>query len=249
MSRHFLVIGAQRSGTTYLRSLLDSHPQIYMARPFRPEPKSFLSDEVILRGAEWYRASYFGDAPGDALLGEKSTSYLEYGTAAHRASRVLPRDTSIVVQLRDPVERAVSNWRFTVANGLEDRTLPEAMEESLEGLLPPTPTGLSVSPFSYLPRGRYAEYLDAWSEAFPGRVRVQFLEEVREDRSVIHELFAGLGVDPDFQPPGFNVRENVSGTDAVVLAPHLVERLRDYYRESDEALQRRLGRPLPWREG
>ena len=77
MIRHLLVIGAQRCGTTYLHTVLDSHEQITMARPANPEPKVFCSDELTRRGAEWYRETYFAHAGGELLLGEKSTSYLE----------------------------------------------------------------------------------------------------------------------------------------------------------------------------
>ena len=45
-SRHLLVIGAQRSGTTYLHSMLEAHPDVAMAQPPRPEPKVFCSDEA-----------------------------------------------------------------------------------------------------------------------------------------------------------------------------------------------------------
>ena len=77
MIRHLLVIGAQRCGTTYLHTMLDSHEQITMARPANPEPKVFCSDEATARGAEWYRETYFAHAGDELLLGEKSTSYLE----------------------------------------------------------------------------------------------------------------------------------------------------------------------------
>ena len=50
MTRHFLIIGAQRCGTTFLHSLLDAHPYIAMARPSHPEPKVFLSDRSIAVG-------------------------------------------------------------------------------------------------------------------------------------------------------------------------------------------------------
>ena len=112
MSRHFLVIGAQRCGTTYLHELLADHPEIAMARPVRPEPKVFLADEVVDRGVEWYDHTWFPHAGTAGLLGEKSTSYLESPDAVTRVTAVLGRP-QIVVQLRDPIERAVSNWSFS----------------------------------------------------------------------------------------------------------------------------------------
>ncbi len=82
VTRHLLVVGGQRCGTTYLHGLLDEHPEIAMARPARPEPKVFLSDELSGRGLEWYRSTYFAHATDEKVLGEKSTSYLEDPLAA-----------------------------------------------------------------------------------------------------------------------------------------------------------------------
>src|SRR5262245_35557105 len=57
----FLIAGAPRSGTTWLYHLLDRHPQIYMARPVRPEPKFFLVDELYDRGWQFYVDTWFAD--------------------------------------------------------------------------------------------------------------------------------------------------------------------------------------------
>ena len=112
--RHLVVIGAQRCGTTYLHDLLAAHPQIAMARPTRPEPKVFLSDEVADRGRGWYVETYFGHATDEPVLGEKSTSYLEYPevadrVAAARAAAPPPEPTRIVLR-----PAAVKDAGFTV---------------------------------------------------------------------------------------------------------------------------------------
>jgi dTDP-4-amino-4,6-dideoxygalactose transaminase len=92
VTRHLLVVGAQRCGTTYLHDQLAAHPQIAMTRPQRPEPKVFLSDELAGRGRDWYVRTYFAHARDEVLLGEKSTSYLEYPEAAARAAALLKED-------------------------------------------------------------------------------------------------------------------------------------------------------------
>ena len=132
MIRHLLVIGAQRCGTTYLHTMLDAHPQITMARPATPEPKIFISDEATRRGAQWYRETYFAHAGDELLLGEKSTSYLEDPDAPARAAGMLG-EVHVLAILRDPVQRAISNWRFSTENGLETRSLETALEENLDG--------------------------------------------------------------------------------------------------------------------
>lgn len=246
MSRHFLIIGAQRCGTTYLRRLLDQHPAVLMAAPDVPEPKVFLSDEVLQRGLEWYDATWFADAAGrdDLLLGEKSTSYLEHPDAAARAVRVLG-GAQVIVQLRDPVERAVSNWQLSTRHGLETRDLVEALTANLAAPTPWDPERTSVSPYAYLERGRYVDYLAPWQEAFGDRLRLQFLEDLRA-RPVIGETYRWLGVDPDVRPPSLGEPVNQSTRRPPPLPSGLAARLRDWFAGSDRALAELVGREVPW---
>jgi hypothetical protein len=241
-----VVIGAQRCGTTYLHDQLDAHPRIAMARPARPEPKVFLSDNILERGADWYRRTWFGHADADAVLGEKSTSYIESHEAPARVRQTLD-DARIVVQLRDPVGRAVSNWKFSSGSGLEDRPLAKALEQNLEGPLPWDPARTSVSPYAYLERGRYAAQLRPWLETFPDLVHVQFLEDLVADPGLVGTLYGWLGVDPDFRPAalGEPVHESDISTDA--LNDDLLARLRAYFDQADQELAGLLGRELPWR--
>lgn len=240
-----LVIGAQRCGTTALARLLDAHPDITMARPACPEPKVFLSADLASRGLDWYRETYFGHATTESLLGEKSTSYLEDAGAAARAASVLGR-AHIVVQLRDPVARAVSNWRFSSAQGMEERPLVQALEENLRGPRDWDRSRSSVSPYAYLERGRHADYLDPWFAAFPDTVHVRFLEDVVTRRTSIADVYRALGVDPGFEPPDEGRRVNESAGPSPRLDAGLLARLRAHFRDSDERLAERVGRALPW---
>lgn len=245
MIRHVLVIGAQRCGTSYLSALLEEHPQIAMARPARPEPKVFLSPEVVELGRQWYVDTFFGHAAGEPVLGEKSTSYLEHGAAAERAVRVLGK-AHIVVQLRDPVIRAVSHWRFSTAHGLEDLPLHAALEQSLRGSREWDRSKTSVSPYAYLERGCYVDYLEPWLQAFPASVHVRFLEDVAARRATAADLYRTIGVDESFVPPAAGGRIHESSGAEPRLDDALLERLRDYFAGSDARLSRRLGRRLPW---
>lgn len=238
--RHFLVVGAQRCGTTYLHDLLAAHPAIAMARPSRPEPKVFLREAPSV---EDYRARLFGHAQDATLLGEKSTSYLESVDAPGRAAQTLgsPR---ILVQLRDPVARAVSNWAFSRDHGVEDRPLEEALRADLEGSAPEwDAASSSVSPFAYVSRGRYVEDLVRWTDRFD--VRVQFLEELLDDPTVLSGLWAWLGV-ADVRPDVGTAPVNASST-SELLPDGLAAELREHYQDSDDALAKLLGRELPWR--
>lgn len=215
-----------------------------MARPARPEPKVFLSDELTAQGYNWYRENFFSHAPDGALLGEKSTSYIEDANAPERVLRMLGT-AEIVVLLRDPVQRAVSNWRFSTDHGREDRSLETALDENFAGSRSWDPGATSVSPFAYLERGRYSAYLEPWFAAFPSSMHVHFLEDLRDRDVALERLYGSLGVDPSFRPADQG-RVNESVEPAPALSAALVERLRDYYSSSDQALSERLGRGLPW---
>lgn len=242
--RHFLVIGAQRSGTSYLRDMLAEHPAISMAEPARPEPKVFLAPDPPGHAA--YDAAYFGHADEGDLLGEKSTSYLEDVACGERAVAVLGHDVRFLVQVRDPVARAVSHWRFSTDHGFENRGLTEALTANLDGPLPWDPARTSVSPYAYLERGRYADYLRPWLERWPGRVRVQFLEDLAATPRVIAATYAWLGVDPGYRPAGLGRATNASRAAVPRLGSKLQAALREWFADADAELAALLGMRLPW---
>jgi len=246
MSRHLLVIGAQRCGTTYLHSRLDAHPQITMARPANPEPKVFCSDETAGRGAQWYRETYFAHARDELILGEKSTSYLEDPKAARRAADVLGGDVQVVAVLREPVRRAISNWQFSTDHGLETRSLESALRDNLAGPTPWDPERTSVSPFAYLERGRFHQYLQPWMTTFADKLHVLFLEEIVAQDHALDELWESLGVSSTLAPERSERRVNSSAGDPPGLTPELLGTLEAYFESSNRALGTQLGRKPPW---
>jgi hypothetical protein len=245
VTRHLLIIGAQRSGTTYLQTLLEAHPGIATARPSRPEPKVFCSAEASAKGAAWYRETYFAHAGTDDVLVDKSTSYLEDPEAPARASAMLG-EPSIVVLLRDPVRRAVSNWRFSTEHGLEHRPVETAIRASLTQGIPWDREVTSVSPFAYLERGRYMDYLEPWVAAFPDTMHVLFLEELVEDETVLEDLWKELGLDAGTLPRVPRQAVNRSQGDPPALSEQLWGTVEAYFESSNRALSAYLGRKLPW---
>jgi hypothetical protein len=246
--RHLLIVGAQRCGTTFLAASLDAHPDITMARPSRPEPKVFISPVLSARGQTWYDATFFAHATTERILGDKSTSYLEDPAAAGRAAAMLP-DALVLAQLRDPVARAVSNWQFSTDNGLERRPLTEALRENVDRSQDWDPSATSVSPYAYLERGRYCDYLEPWFGAFPGGVRVQFLEELVDSLDVTRDLCAWLGVASDQASRSPLPRVNASSDPAPPIDAALEADLRAYFSQSDDRLATLLGRQPPWARG
>jgi hypothetical protein len=245
MPDHFVIVGAQRSGTTYLSGLLDEHPEIEMAKPIRPEPKFFLDYDRYALGRDAYESQLFSDSDA-RVRGEKSTSYIESEVAARRIAAMLP-DAAVIVVLRDPVHRARSNYAFSAHNGVEDLPVAEALHRAADGDRPWDRERFSVSPFDYLARGRYVEYLERFTAHVPReRLHVLVFEELVADAGVIATLYAELGVDAAFRPAGLGTAVNAAADLGDPLDAELEAWMRGYFRAPNEQLAAFLGRALPW---
>lgn len=244
---HLFIVGAQRSGSTYLYHLLNTHPQVCMAQPVRPEPKFFLNEQFCSRGRQFYEQMYFAGVPHHTRwLGEKSTSYIESTAAARRIREFYP-GAQILLILRDPVERAWSNYRFSVKNGLEQLDFEVALAAEPERLSRIEP-GTSVNPFAYRRRGYYIEYLESYCQVFPAdQINVVIFEELVANLANVQALYRGLGLDDTFDPPCLQEVIN-SGENAKALPRQAFLDLARGYEESVEKLEHRLGRRLDfWR--
>ena len=99
-----------------------------MAKPVKPEPKYFMDPANACSAYDAYLKKYFSEA-GDAFwLGEKSTSYIENENAALAIRQTVP-DATILVMLRNPLERAISHYRFTKDYGLEPYDIERAINK------------------------------------------------------------------------------------------------------------------------
>ena len=121
----FIIAGAQRSGTTSLYNVCDHHPDIYMAKPGFPEPKFFHVDPEYQKGVDYYSQRYFAEAALFDIVGEKTANYLEYAHVAGRMRDALG-DIKLVFALRNPIERAYSNYVYSRSHGLETRKFDAA---------------------------------------------------------------------------------------------------------------------------
>jgi len=215
----FIVIGAPRSGTTSLHSYLGEHPRVHMSRI--KEPNYFLFDgdpprfggpggEMTARDSIHLERDYralFEEGAGATARGESSPKYLSTPGTAGRIAGTLP-DVKLLAILRNPVDRALSDFALRVRDGWEPcATLEEALEDEPKRLRENWSLGL------YLERGFYARQLAEYFDAFPAeQIRIYLHEDLHERSDWLFEdIFEFLGVDAAFRPK-MEETLNVSGS-------------------------------------
>jgi len=186
----FLVIGSQKAGTSSLFFGLNKHPQIYM--PPVKEVKYFFQDESFALGPAHYE-SFFKDAPQDAVCGEASPGYICHPRSPQRIFRQLP-DVKLILTIRDPVERAYSQYWDNRRQLQEGRAFDTLLEGPLHQVFTPERR-------NYFSRGLYSVYLQRYLDLFPRSqiLIIQFDALKREPDAVFKRCFEFIGVDPDFE--------------------------------------------------
>lgn len=233
---YFFIIGAQRSGTTRLYYLLDKHSEISMAKPLRPEPKFFLQNSENIN-AENYLNTYHKVRNGNIkAYGEKSTSYYEKPEVATHIKQYFP-DAKIIMQLRNPVDRAISNYFFTLQHGLETRSLEEVFIQKIPN--PIIAKHVSVSPFDYLGRGHYSKHLPAYIEKF-GRDRVKVLifdSFTKNPQNDLNDVFDFLKIKQQkIEIPVLSEGQNASKKEQVI-SQEVIDTLSIYYSNEIKQLE------------
>jgi hypothetical protein len=243
---HFFIIGAQRSATTYLYTILDEHPEIIMAKPVKPEPKFFLFEEEYQKGLDYYLNFYFKEAwdkkTSAQLFGEKTTSYYESETALKRIKESFP-GCKIIMILRNPTTRAISNYYFSVKNGLETRSIEDVFLRKI----PPEKEikGISVSPFNYIGRSEYLKFIKTINKYFEKeQFRILIMENFLGNVSAIQELYRFLKVDDQFIPEKVNKIVNANDKPEAIIPSSIIKELSDYFYPQITVLENFLCRDL-----
>ena len=170
----FLIAGVPKAGTTALHAALVQHPDLFLSRV--KEPKFFLSDGrppatggpgdvQTYQEHVWRQADYealFDAAPPGTLRGEATPFYL-YDLAAHDRIKSLIPDVKLIILLRDPVDRAHSNWTHLWIAGLE----PEADFLSACRAEPDRIAAGWADFWHYLNLGRYGRQVEHLFRLFP----------------------------------------------------------------------------------
>ncbi|MEM9132635.1 MAG: sulfotransferase domain-containing protein [Actinomycetota bacterium] len=236
----FIVIGAQKGGTTFLFQELLAHPEVHSS--LTKELHYF--DDHYAKGHDWY-LGHFPSVNRGGVAGEASPSYLFHPYAADRVARDLPNTTKAIAVLRNPVARAFSHWRHERRLGFEPI---ESFREALEAEESRTTADLARMAddphfvsfawrhFTYRARGHYVEQVDRWQRALgPDRLLVLDSTELyRHTEAALHLVHDFLGLDR-FTPDAVGGND-MAASDDEVLDPLLAEELRLYFEPWNQRL-------------
>jgi hypothetical protein len=253
----FLIVGAQRCGTTSMFKALVQHPLV--ARPFLRKGVHYF-DKHYDQGPRWYRGHFPIEATsrlrrlgrGTPLTGESSPYYMFHPLAPNRIATDLP-GVKVIALLRDPVERAYSAHSHESGKGFETLSFLAALDaepERLAGerermLTEPGYESYDLQHHAYVTRGEYHTQLLELEKAL-GRERLHVVDSedfFRTPQDVFPDVLDFLGL-PASDGIAF---EKHNARSRSTLDPQVRDRLRTHYEPYDEALASWWGRTPSWR--
>jgi hypothetical protein len=241
----FLLIGAQKAGTTALYAYLRRHPAI--GGPSWKEVSYF--DRHYARGSAWYRGNF--PLRRGRLVGEASPSYLFHPLAPARAAALVP-GARLIALLRDPVERAHSHYHHEVDFGRERLSFEEAIEHE-EARMAGELERMNADPryfsrawwdFTYVARGRYAEQLERWYATFPAEQLLVLTNEELAERP--GETYARVLDFLGAAPHALDAYPRVFDREYPDMSAATRTRLAAVFAEPNRRLSELLGRDLGW---
>ena len=232
----FLIIGAQKSATRWLRTNLGAHPDVFT-------PRSELDFWNVERRAkrgnlDWYRAKFEG-WNGEPVIGEATPGYMIWrhhpARVARRIKRLSP-DTRLLAILRNPIDRANSAMIHHIRRGrlpAGSRLVDVARERR-----PSQRDRLCL-----VSGGWYGASLEPFHEAFGDALLILWQEELKVDSQAVYETaLRHIGAASGFRPPDLSqvVFSNRRGRDAGRFELSLAERLEmwEYFRKDVARLER-----------
>ena len=268
----FLIIGAQKAGTSSLESFLGCHPQINCA--VRKEVGFFNRDRVYHRGPRWYARQFPWRRNPRVRLFEATPAYVYYPFVAERIFQFDPR-MRLILMLRNPVERAFSAWNMfremhadpvirdaTIRQYLEEAN-PEAKEpllamlgqerfpdfhscvtNEIHALQTGAPQALEPG---FVRRGLYCEQVERFYQQFP-RESILILEsgELRSRQAeTLNRVVSFLGLRQTDWAQAPLQDKNVRPYDSP-MAEHTRTLLQEFFEEPNARLYSALGRSFDW---
>ena len=249
----FLVIGAKRCGTTSLFYHLPEHPCISKSPH---DNMGFFNDNFHL-GVNWYKSFFptiftrnkIKSEFGNFLAFDVTTTYMEEESTANNVYQIKP-NMKIIVILRNPVDRAYSQYHLNLREKAEKRSFEDAMEENMNELNKESYERYEIKPkFSveennYLKKGLYAQQLRHWLNIFPMEsMLILSTDEFESNQQVIYnKIFEFLNISQ------FEVKntEKMEKGSYPQMKSETRSLLLDYFRSHNNELFKLINKKFSW---
>lgn len=222
MLPNFLVVGAQKAGTTSLHNYLQAHPDIYL--PPQKETKFFVHERHYSKGIGFYESAYFSERTVESAVGEVDPDYMYCEQSLPRIIQHLnPNSLKIIFIFRNPVERAFSQYLMNYRRGHESLSFEEAIATESSRIRLGHMENLR---YSYATRGYYLRQVERFLQHIDRSRMLFLLSETLESDPVrcLQEVYRFLNVKEDFEPPNIGERfHQASAPRSHVLARKLQE--------------------------
>ncbi|MGC9505761.1 sulfotransferase family protein [Baaleninema sp.] len=244
----FLILGAQKGGTTSLFYYLSHHPMVRVA----PQKEVHFFDLQYHLGADWY-ASQFPPTPPNAITGEASPYYLFHPDVPRRVAATCPQ-VKLIALLRNPVDRAISQYFHEVKLGFETLSLEDAFGQEPQRLAQeaeklrndPNYHSYNYQHYSYLARGRYLEQLQQWWNHFP-REQLLILNSETFYRNPSHTLTQVLSF-LNLPPIALEAYPSLNAGNYSHIPQSLKQQLQTYFQPHNQALFDELQQNWGWND-
>lgn len=221
----YAIVGVQKAGTSTLSRAISEHPQVVRAP--RKEATFFNSLDIDWEHPPYAEHTVARQEPGELVVGDATPAYLWWPHALERMHDYHP-GTRLIAVLRDPIERAYSQWRMqrerstrkvAHSRGTLVEDWPVVVEQFLDLPLPDevTPGGFKGAR-SIFSRGLYAEQLARGAAIFDAEqwLVLEFKAMLADFPATLDRITDHLGVDRFAEPPAMRHElagaEQVSGT-------------------------------------
>lgn len=201
---NFLVVGAAKSGTTSIYNYLKKHPEVYLSdrkegvffseMEYFKGPFSKEYNNIIIRDIDEY-TKLFMNADKGQLIGDISPDYLYYyENSIKNIKKYLPNEPKIIIILRNPIDRAYSNYTFYVKKLMESESFLDALiledDRKTQGYR---------FGYRYKEIGLYYDQVNAYKENFKNVLVLDFEELQKEPKALMDKITNFLGISNDFE--------------------------------------------------
>lgn len=240
----FIIVGAQRSGTTSLSLNISKHPDIFINNNKDPKiSEVHFFDINWKKGVSWYKKELKFNKNKNKVIGEK-TPNLAYLSQTHSYMQSINPFLKLIFIIRNPVERAYSNWKLNIKNGSEKMPFTKAISYELKYLKNQNKT-FHTSFKHYISKGFYYEQLKNLLKWFPkDNILVLISEKVKLNMNKeYNKVFNFLNL-KELQNNKYELE--YTSDDKSQIKPLLYKKLIKIYEKDIKSLEKLLNIKTDW---